>query len=235
MVKSGLWPALAKRFKAETGYRAELAVSGNREVLAEAFQAGKLDLVAIHGGDAASNLVSRGYGRNMRPWTRNEFVVIGPRSDPAGIRGLRDGSVALGRIAKAHAPFVDYQNSGPREITSALWKKAGIVPSGDWLVKDDSASSEEVIESARKKQAYLVLGRVPTVPGDMEVLVQGDPEMHRTFVVIEAHPTRFPGSSVNGARRLVDFLLKPETQKFLLAFATNSAPGLPMFLPVKHP
>ena len=141
---------------------------------------------------------------------------------------------ALGRIAKAQAPFVDYQNSGPREITSALWKKAGIVPSGDWLLMDDSDTSEEVIESARRKQAYLVLGRVPAVPGDMEILVQGDPEMNRPFVVIEAHPARFPESNVNGARRLADFLLKPETQNFLLTFATNGAPGLPMFRPVKQ-
>jgi len=240
MMRSGLWPGLAQRFEMESGYRVEVAVSGNRDLLADAFVAGELDLVAIHAGEVASNLVAYGYGRNMRTWTRNEFVIIGPRADPARIRGLHDGAAALTRIARVQASLVDYQNSGPREITAALWKKTGIQPRGDWLLKSDSNSSEQVIDFTRTKQAYVVLGRIPALErpqsvNDLEILVQGDPEMHRSFVVIEANPQKVPQANSKGARALADFLLKAKTQDFLRAFATNSVAGMPVFQPVTRP
>src|SRR5262249_14485569 len=126
LIRSGLWPALARAFEAESGSHAEVAVSGNREILAEAFRAGKADLIAIHQSPTATNLVSDAYATNMQVWTRNEFVIVGPKNDPAHIRGLHDGAVALKRIAESQAPFADYRNSGPRDISDALWKKAGI-------------------------------------------------------------------------------------------------------------
>src|SRR5437899_3812104 len=73
MMRSGLWPELAHRFEMENGYRVEVALSGNRDLLADAFVAGELDVVAIHAAEAASNLVAYGYGKNMRTWTGNEF------------------------------------------------------------------------------------------------------------------------------------------------------------------
>src|SRR5262249_31659356 len=200
IIKSGLWAELAKRIEAETGFKTELAMSGNRELLAEAFRAGQADLLTMHSGDITTDLVADGFGTNMRPWTRNEFVIIGPRSDPAGVRGLRDGAVALERIAKAQAPFVGFQNIGTRELTTKLWKKAGLRPQGDWLLKDESSSSEDVLEFARQKQAYVVLGRIPVLLGlfsadGMEILVQGDPDMQRPFIVLEANPGRFPNAN----------------------------------------
>ena len=237
MMRSGLWPALAHKFEAKSGYRVEVALSGNRDLLADALVAGELDLAAMHAGEVASNLVAHGYARNMRIWTRNEFVIIGPRADPARVRGLRDGAAALARIAQVQASFVDYQNSGPREISAALWQKAGIHPQGNWLLRTDSNSSEQVLDFARAKQAYVVLGRIPALEGrkasnDLEILVQGDPEMHRSFVVLEANPQKAPQANAGGARALADFLLEPKTQAFLLAFATNSAAGMPVFQPV---
>ena len=126
MMKTGLWPEMARRFESDTGWKVELTVAGNRELLAEAFREGKADLLTMHSGDISTDLVADGFGTNLRPWTRNEFVIIGPRPDPAGIRGLRDGAAALERIAQARAPFVDFQNIGTRELTTKLWKKAGL-------------------------------------------------------------------------------------------------------------
>jgi tungstate transport system substrate-binding protein len=237
LMKTGLWPEIVRRFEADTGYRVELAMSGNRELLAETFREGKTDLVTMHSGDISTDLVADGFGTNMRPWTRNEFVIIGPRSDPAGVRGLKDGALALEKIAKARAPFVDFQNIGTRELTTKLWKKAGIRAQGDWLLKDESSSSEEVLEFARTKQAYVVLGRIPVLLGiftadGMEILVQGDPEMRRPFVVMEANPKKFPDTNIRGARALADYLLLSKTQNLLLQFGTNSPGGMPLFYPV---
>jgi tungstate transport system substrate-binding protein len=238
MMKTGLWPALTQRFEADTGYKVELTLSGNREVLAAGFREGEADLLTMHSGDISTDLVADGFGLNMRPWTRNEFVIIGPKSDPAGIRGLRDGALALARIAQAQAPFVDFQNIGTRELTMKLWKKANIRPQGDWLLKDESANSEEVMEFARKSKAYVVLGRIPVIQGffsadGMEILVQGDPDMRRPFIVMQANPQKFPQTNAKGARALADYLLTTKTQNFLLQFGTNSPGGLPLFYPVK--
>src|SRR5262249_33050784 len=207
----GLWPEIAKRFEADSGYRVELTMSGNRELLAEAFRGGKADLLTMHSGDISTDLVADGYGLNMRPWTRNEFVVIGPRSDPAGIRGLRDGAVALARIAKTQGPFVDFQNIGTRELTAKLWKQAGPRLPGAWLLTDESEYYEEVMAFARRKQAYVVLGRIPVLQGifsadGMEILVQGDPDMRRPFIVMEANPKKFPDANIEGARALSNYL-----------------------------
>ena len=237
MMKTGLWPELARRFEAERGYKVELVMSGNRELLAEAFREGKSDLLTMHSDDISTDLVADGFGKNMRPWTRNEFVIIGPRSDPAGIRGLRDGAVALEHIATKRAPFVDFQNIGTRELTTKLWKKAGVRPQGEWLLKDESTSSEEVMEFARQKKAYVVLGRIPVLLGiftadGMEILVEGDPDMRRPFIVMEANPKKFPQANTKGARALADYLLSARTQNFLREFGTNSPGGMPLFYPV---
>jgi len=238
MLRTGLWPEIAKRFEADTGYKVELAVAGNRELLAEAFRAGKADLLTMHSGDISTDLVADVFGMNMRPWTRNEFVIVGPHGDPAGIRGLHDGAAALEHIAKAQAPFVDFQNIGTRELTTKLWKKAGIRPQGAWLLKDESENSEEVMEFARAKKAYVVLGRIPVLQGSftaegMEILVQGDPEMRRPFIVMEANPKKFAEANIHGARALADYLLSAKMQNFLLQFGTNTPGGIPLFYPVR--
>jgi len=237
MMKTGLWPELARQFEAESGFKVELALAGNRELLAEGFREGKADLLTMHSGDISTDLVADGFATNMRPWTRNEFVIIGPRTDPAGIRGLHDGAVALQRIAKAQAPLVDFQNIGTRELMTKLWKKAGIRPQGDWLLKDESDSSEEVLEFASGKKAYILLGRIPVVQGTfaaegMEILVQGDPDMRRPFIVMEANPAKFQAANTTGARALASFLLSSKAQDFLRQFGTNSPGGMPLFYPV---
>src|SRR5262245_38702328 len=240
MMKTGLWPEIAGRFEADTGFKVELKAAGNRELLAETFRAGETDLLTMHSGDITTDLVADGFGTNMRPWTRNEFVIVGPRADPAGIRGLRDGAEALTRIAARRAPFVDFQNIGTRELTTKLWKKTGLHPQGDWLLKDESDNSEEVMEFARKKQAYVVLGRIPVLQGifsadGMEILVQGDPDMRRPFIVMEANPKKVPNANIEGARALSDYLLTEKAQNFLLQFGTNAPGGMPLFYPVNRP
>lgn len=234
MMKTGLWPELAAHFEADSGYQVQLALSGNRDLLDEAFRAGELDLVSLHRSDVASNLVSEAYARKMRTWTRNEFVVVGPRSDPAGIRGLRDGAEALKRIAQKQARLLDYQNSGPRDIMAALWSKAGISPQGVWLIKDASDSSEAAMKAASERQAYVLLGRLPSIPSGMEILVQGDADMQREFVVLEANPKKVTQANARGAQALADYLLSGKTQRFLLTYGSNSPSGMPLFYPVKR-
>ncbi|MCD6303437.1 MAG: substrate-binding domain-containing protein, partial [Planctomycetes bacterium] len=135
MTMTGLWNNVARMFEKQTHYKVVVVATGPRPVLAEAMRRGKVDLLTMHSGDITTNLVADGYGVEMRPWTRNDLVIVGPPEDPAKIRGLHDGVEAFRRIAAAKANFVDFRGVGSRELCHSLWKKAGIRPAGPWYLK----------------------------------------------------------------------------------------------------
>jgi tungstate transport system substrate-binding protein len=129
----------------------------------------------------------------MRPWAKNELILMGPTSDPAHVRGMRDGAAALKKIAETKSPFVDFYGPGSRNIAHALWTKAGIEPRGDWLLKDESVAPQSVVSFAAERHAYVIVGRIPILQGKipsagMEIMVQGDEAMRRPYVVMEAKP-----------------------------------------------
>jgi tungstate transport system substrate-binding protein len=238
MVFTGLWPAVTKMFEDETGYHAELTVSGQRPELAQALRAGKVDLLTMHSGDITTDLVADGYGVNMQPWTRNELSLVGPTNDPAGIRGMTNGAAALRKMVASHARFVDFQGVGSRELAHNLWLSAGIEPKGDWVLKDDTASKYEILQFARARDAYVIVGYIPARLGKMnaagmEILVQGDPAMRRPFIVMEANPKKFPSANYSGARVFAEFLLSPKVQGFLAEFGMKLTGRGPMFHPVQ--
>lgn len=237
MTMTGLWPEIAKMFEAQTGYRLQLVVTGPRPVLDKAMRAGKVDLLTMHSGDITTDIVADGFGVNMRPWTRNELCIVGPPDDPAGIRGMTNGAAALGKIAAAKAPFVDFQGIGSRELTHTLWELAGVEPKGDWLIKDDTVSKWNILQFARAHHAYVVVGYIPAQMGKMpaegmEILVRGDPIMRRPFIVMEANPRKFTQVNYAGARALSDFLLDDKVQSFLLEFGRQAKGPGPIFFPV---
>lgn len=238
MTSTGLWQQLALRFTARTGIPVVIAATGDRHVCAEALRRGEADLLTMHSGDITTNLVADGYGANMRPWTRNDLVIVGPQEDPAGIRGLRDGAAALRRIAETRTPFLDFQGIGSREMTHNLWRAAGIPnPVGPWLLPDTTTDKWSALRLALEKGACLVVGRIPVIDGKMPaegmaILVQGDPVMRRPYIVMEANPRRLPAANTDGARLLADFLLSDETQAFLAGFGVTSPGEPPLFHPV---
>ena len=237
MTMTGLWQKLTAMFEAQYGYQIQVVVTGPRPVLDKAMRAGEVDLLTMHSGDITTDLVADGFGMNMRPWTRNELCIVGPPSDPAGVRGMTNGAEALRKIAGARAHFVDFQGIGSRELTHTLWEHAGIEPKGDWVLQDGTVSKWNILQFARTNNAYVVVGYIPAESGKMsatgmEILVKGDPTMRRPFIVMEANPKKVPTANSAGARALADFLLSPKVQKFLLEFgAQSNGPG-PLFFPV---
>jgi tungstate transport system substrate-binding protein len=238
MTMTGLWPEIAKRFEAASGYRVELVVTGPRPELDKAMREGKVDLLTMHSGDITTDLVADGFGVNMRPWTRNELCIVGPPGDPAHVRGMTNGADALRKIAEAKAHFVDFQGIGSRELSHTLWRLAGIEPKGGWVIRDDTVSKWNILQFARSNNAYVVVGYIPAQMGKMyaegmEILVKGDPTMRRPFIVMETNPSKFPQANHAGARALSDFLLSGRVQEFLLEFGTQTNGPGPLFFPVK--
>jgi tungstate transport system substrate-binding protein len=237
MTMTGLWPAIAKMFEAQTGYRTEVVMTGPRPELDKVMRAGKVDLLTMHSGDITSDLVADGYGVNMRPWTRNELCIVGPPSDPAQVRGMTNGAEALKKIAGAKARFVDFEGIGSRELVHNLWQRAGIEPRGDWVLKDETVSKWNILQFARTNNAYVVVGYIPArmqkmSAAGMEILVKNDPLMRRPFIVMEANPKKVPDANAAGARALANFLLSAKVQNFLLEFGRQTNGPGPLFFPV---
>jgi len=237
MTMTGLWPEIVKMFEAESGYHVELVVTGPRPDLDKAMREGKVDLLTMHSGDITTDLVADGFGVNMRPWTRNELCIVGPPDDPAHIRGMTNGALALCQIVAAKARFIDFQGIGSRELVHNLCNRAGVDTKGEWVIKDDTVSKWNILQFARTNDAYVVVGYIPARfakmnPSGMEVLVKDDPLMRRPFIVMEANPKKIHGANAVGARALADFLLSPKVQDFLIEFGTQTnGPGA-LFFPV---
>ena len=238
MTLSGMWQELAVQFEKDTGWHVETVVTGPKAVLAENFTKGGSDLLTMHASDEAANLVADGYGLRMTPWARNEHCSMGPKTDPAHIRGLKDGAAALKKIAEAKAPFVDFMGPGSREVSHKLWTAADVKPQGDWVLQDQSVVSQQIVQFAATKNAYVIVGRIPVLKGkipsdNMEILVQGDPNMRRPYVVMEANPAKLPNINTAGARALSDWLTGAPGKKFLEKFGSEHGDEGPMFYPVE--
>lgn len=239
MTMTGLWDEIASRFEKRSGLRVDVVATGPRPLLDQVFRAGEADLLTMHSGDITTDLAADGLAANLRAWTRNELVIVGPPGDPARIAGLNDGAAALRRIAETKNKFVDFEGIGSREVTHHLWRKAGLKPQGEWLLKDESRDGLEVLAFAEQHNAYVIVGRMPVIfekmeVGGMRIVVEGDPAMRRPYVVLEADSQAFPQANHAGARALADFLLSDEIQGFLATFGQAEHGGNPLFLPVRN-
>ena len=236
MTMTDLWPEIAKRFEKKTGLKIVLVDTGPRPQISVPFREGKADLLTMHSGDITTDLVADGYGINLRPWTRNDLVILGPPSDPAKIKGLKDGAEAFRRIAAAKVPFLDALDAGGREMSHKLWGKANIKPQGSWIIRDDSAQGYDIPAFASEHGSYVVFGRMPFLFskvdfGNLQIMVEGDPDMRRPYMVMEANPARFPQANHRGAKLLSDFFFSTEIQTFLKEFGVKQY-GMPLFYPV---
>jgi tungstate transport system substrate-binding protein len=235
---TGLWKEISRMFEADTGYKVKVIAAGPRPGLSDAMRKGKADLLTMHSGDITTDLVADGYAVNMRPWVRNDLIIIGPKSDPAGIFGMRDGVAALKRIAETKSNFIDMKGIGPRELGNSLWKKAGINPTGSWVIKDESKGHTDILKFVERNNAYMIIGRLPVVTGklgkhNLKIMVDKDPVMRRPYIVMEANPEVFPGTNVKGAHALADYLLSDKIQTLLASFGKEKNGGIPQFHPVK--
>ena len=148
MTLGGMWPELAEKFTKETGWPVQLVTTGPKAVLAQALKRGSVDLVTLHASDEATEMVANGLATDMKPWARNEHCIMGPASDPAGIRGLKDGAAAG-----------VFHYADRRVATFAIL--AMLTGVAAWWRPDGRLSVEALVEAHQD----LVLGAVLARPG----------------------------------------------------------------------
>jgi tungstate transport system substrate-binding protein len=241
MTMTPLWSEVQKLFEADTGIKIEVVATGVKDVLSNAMKEGKADFLTMHSSDATTNLVADGWARDIRPWAKNDLVIVGPVSDPAGISGMKSGADAVKKIAEAQANWLDFQSNGPRETAHTLFTKAKTNMIGPWVLKYENTDSRGILHYVANKNAYMIVGRIPVVfkkwepDPKVKIMVEGDPAMRRPYMEMVANPEQFPNANIEGARKLSDFLLSDKIQKFLATYDGGVGDGIPIFIPVRYP
>ncbi len=218
---SGLLEILLDAYAAADGDPVRAVVRGTGEVFALA-RRGDADLVLTHDTEGERSLVRDGVGLARATLMVNDFVIVGPATDPAGIAGGADASAALARIAAAGVPFVSRgDDSGTYRRERELWQAAGPMPAGDRYLESGSGMGM-TLNIASARNAYTLTDRGTWLAfrnkGDLRVLVEGDPRLRNVYGLVLVDPAGRTWINAAGARRFADWLLSPAGQAIIAGY-----------------
>lgn len=233
---AGLLDSLLPVFERQTGYRVMVVAVGSGQALAMG-KRGDADLVLSHAPEAERVLVDSGYFVRLRRVMHNDFLIVGPSVDPAGVRGMRDAAAALGRLAARGAPFVSRgDGSGTHQLELKLWRLAAVTPphSGRGWYVESGQGMGATLQMADQKAAYTLTDRATYLVWRDKIqlapLVAGDSLLYNVYHVLEVNPRNVPRVNAAGAKALSDFLVAPETQARIGAFG-KARFGQSLFVP----
>lgn len=235
---SGLLDAILPAFSAETGIEVRVVAVGTGQAIRNATN-GDGDVLLVHARPAEEKFVADGWGVVRKDVMYNDFVIVGPASDPAGIGGVSDVVAALTRIAAAEAPFASRgDDSGTHKAELRHWKEAGIdvaASSGGWY-RETGAGMGATLNTAVGMGAYAMADRASWIAfgnkGDYKVLVEGDPRLFNQYGVILVNPEKHPGVKADEGQAFIDWLTGPEGQA---AIANYRVDGQQLFFPNASP
>jgi tungstate transport system substrate-binding protein len=230
---SGLLDVLLPAFTVKTGYNVQLVAVGSGQALKIGEQ-GNADVILLHSPAAEKAFVAKGFGIDRRLVMHNDFVIVGPSSDPAQIRG-ENPAEALKEILASRVTFVSRgDDSGTHVKELALWKNAGLDPAGqDWYLETGQGQGA-TLSIASEKSAYALTDRGTFLAYksnvDLEILVEGDPFLLNVYHVIAVNPAEWPNVNLEGAKAFADFITSSEGQKIIAGFGVEKY-GQPLFFP----
>lgn len=235
---SGLFDHILPKFIEKTGIEVRMVAVGTGQALKNA-RNGDADVVLVHSKPDEEKFVAEGWGVKRHDVMYNDFVIVGPKADPAGVAGLKDADEALEKIAEAKAPFASRgDNSGTHKAELRLWAKTGVDPgesSGDWYLETGSGMGA-TLNTAVGKRAYTLTDRGTWLSfankDDFEVLVEGDPKLFNQYGVILVNPEKHPRVKAEKGQAFVDWLTSSEGQK---AIASYKIDGQQLFFPNARP
>lgn len=231
---SGLYDHLLARFTAASGIRVDVVAVGTGQAIRNARNCDG-DVLLVHDTAAEEAFVAAGYGIARHEFMVNDYVLVGPGVDPAGIAGLGEAPAALARIAAAEAPFASRgDESGTHRKERALWAEAGIDPgdaSGGWY-RELGSGMGATLNAAVGMQAYALTDRATWAAyagkADFAILVEGGDGLLNRYGVIAVSPESCPSVNAAGAAAFVDWLLGPAGQAAIAAFRVG---GQQVFFP----
>ena len=232
---AGLLDSLIPDFERRTGYHVRVIAVGSGQALAMG-RRGDADVVLSHAPDAERVLADSAYFTRRLLVMHNDFLVVGPPDDPAGLRGMNDATAAFGRLVVHSARFVSRgDRSGTHQMELGLWRRAGVTPPqpGGWYVEAGQGMGE-TLQMADQKRAYTLIDRATYLVWRDRVtlvpMVEGDSALYNVYHVLVVNPVNAPRVNHAGAEALARFLVAPETQSRIGAFG-RSRFGQSLFVP----
>jgi tungstate transport system substrate-binding protein len=235
---SGLLAYILPDFEAETGAQVDVIAVGTGQAL-KLGEDGNADVLLVHARSKEDAFVDAGHGARREDVMYNDFVVVGPADDPAGLRGLTAAAEAFQKLAQAQAPFVSRgDDSGTHTKEKAIWAAAEIEPAGDWYISAGQGMGA-VLTMANEQQAYTLSDRATylarTLEGiDLEILVEGDPILFNPYGVIAINPDKGEHIKADLANDFIDWLISVPTQEKIAQFGVDDF-GSPLFTPDSAP
>jgi tungstate transport system substrate-binding protein len=235
---SGLFDHILPLFTRKTGIQVRVVAVGTGQALKNAAN-GDGDVVLVHAEPDENKFVAEGWGVKRYPIMHNDFIIVGPKADPAGIAGTKDAPVALKKISEAKAPFASRaDDSGTHKAELSLWKEAGVDPrqaSGTWYLETGSGMGA-TLNMAVGKHAYALTDRGTWLAfankSDFEILVEGDNRLFNQYGAILVNPAKHPKVKAKEGKAFIDWLRGPEGQAAIASYTIN---GEQLFFPNAQP
>ena len=235
---SGLLAYILPDFEAAYSAKVDVIAVGTGQAL-KMGEDGNADVLLVHARSREDAFMEAKHGVRREDVMYNDFVIVGPESDPAGIKGTTDATTAMAKIAKAEATFVSRgDDSGTHTKEKSIWQAAGVEPSGDWYVSAGQGMGA-VLTMADEQQAYTLSDRATylarTLEGiDLVILVEGDPILFNPYGVIAVNPTKGDHIKAEVAEQFIDWLTSVPTQEKIGEFGRAKF-GAPLFTPDSKP
>lgn len=236
-IDSGIIGTLEDRFEKDTGIRVRHVGAGTGATLDMA-KKGNIDLVLVHAKVLEEKFVADGYGTERIDLMYNDFVIVGPRSDPAGIKGMKNAGEALRKIADKKALFLTRgDKSGTHVAELVIWEKAGIKPAGSWytVYEKGTEGNMPTLREADRRGVYTLIDRATFLSLQKEislaVLVEKDEALLNYITLIPVNPKRFPRVNARAAMAYVKWLTDPGKGQLIIRDFGKDKFGDPLFFP----
>jgi tungstate transport system substrate-binding protein len=231
---SGLFNVLLPAFTAKTGITVKVVAQGTGQALDTA-RRGDADVVFVHAKAQEEKFLAEGFGVKRYPVMYNDFIVVGPKSDPAGIAGGKDVAAAFKTMADKKVPFVSRgDKSGTNTAELKLWQLAGVdlaAVRGDWY-REIGQGMGATLNTAGAMGAYTLSDRATWLAfankGDLVVVVEGDKKLFNQYGVMLVNPEKFPTVKAKDGQAFIDWLVSPEGQDVIAGYKIN---GTQLFFP----
>ena len=230
---SGLLDVLVPAFEDVTGYVVKTVAVGSGQAMAMGAEC-NADVLLVHSPAAEATFMDAGSGADRRLVMHNDFVVVGPATDPAGIKGTVKAADALAKIAAAQATFVSRADkSGTNAKELALWKAASVTPAGAWYLESGQGMGA-TLQIASEKGGYTLTDRATYLATKdslgLGILVEGEAGLLNVYHVISVNPTKCPDANTSGATAFSDYLVSADGQALIGTFGADKY-GQPLFVP----
>ena len=218
---SGLLAELLPPFEQANDCKVDVIAVGTGKAI-KLGETGDVDVVLVHARSKEDAFVAAGFGIDRRDVMYNDFVILGPKADPAGVAGSKDAATAMKKIAAVKATFVSRgDDSGTHVREKQLWKAAGITPAGAWFLEAGRGMGE-VITMATERQGYTLSDRgtwlAYKTKSDLKVAVEGDANMFNPYGVIMVNPAKHPHVKVDLAGKFMNFLTSKEGRALITGY-----------------